>query len=174
MQLWTSNNWQNGLQGVGNKNGVLLSDCIWNPGHFLSYLNLFLYYNEWGLRFTDLTFRHRTVVAFWSFLFFFFWSFPLNASPWQWQCLPEACLQGFSHANVFSMPPELIVLVHWHSLPFKCLQLSWSVPGNPAGWNLKQKLPRRGLPCGPRVKAVLSMLGGPGSIPGQGTRSHMP
>ena len=28
------------------------------------YLNFFLYYIECELRFTDLTFRHRTVVAF--------------------------------------------------------------------------------------------------------------
>ena len=37
------------------------------------YLNFFLYYIECELRFTDLTFRHRTVVAFWLF--------PLKASP---------------------------------------------------------------------------------------------
>ena len=43
MQLGTSNNWQNGLQAVGNKNVVLLSDFSWNLGCFLSYLNLFLY-----------------------------------------------------------------------------------------------------------------------------------
>ena len=120
-------------------------------GVFSLYFNLFLYYHECELRFTDLTFRHRTVVAFWSF--------PLKASPWQWQPFTEACLQGFSHANVFSMPPELAACVHWHLLPLKCLQPSRSASGNPGGWNLKQKFPRRGLPCGPEIKTVLPMQG---------------
>ena len=120
-------------------------------GVFSLYLNLFLYYHECELRFTDLTFRHRTVVAFWLF--------PLKASPWQWQPLTEACLQGFSHGSVFSMPPELAGYVHWHPLPLKCLQPSRSASGNPGGWNLKQKLPRRGLPRGPEVKTLLPVQG---------------
>ena len=31
-----------------------------------------------------------------------------------------------------------------------------------------------GLPCGPVTKTAFLMQRGPGSIPGQGTRSHMP
>ena len=115
-------------------------------GVFSLHFNLSLYYHECGLRFTDLTFRHRTVVASWSF--------PLKASLCQWQPLTEACLQWFCHANVFSMPSKLVGCVHWPFWPLKCLQPTRSAPGNPGGWNLKQK-----LPCGPEVKTVLPMQG---------------
>ena len=44
----------------------------------------------------------------------------------------------------------------------------------PAGLHGKHKEVEGGFPRGPVAKTLASSARGPGSIPGQGTRSHMP
>ena len=57
---------------------------------------------------------------------------------------------------------------NWKNHSFDCMDLSQQ---SDVILNMTTSM---GLPCGPVTDSALLMQRGPGSVPGQGTRSHMP